>query len=78
MNKENNMCMNANEGYADYAADKIQALTEETIKLKERVEGLERAIEALRNEKSMWYKNGIIGGLKFAIRCNGVSGNEVQ
>lgn len=75
--KENDMCSNANEEYAGYAADEIHTLTEENKKLKAQIKDLERAIEDRRHEKDMWYKNGMIEGLKFAIRCNGVSGNEV-
>lgn len=78
MNKENNMCMNANEGYAAYAANEIHALTEENKMLKEQVECLEQRIRDLMHEREKAYRDGTIEGLKFAIRCNGVSGNEVQ
>lgn len=71
--KEKNMHSNANEGH-----DEVYGLTEENKALKAEVEALKRTLEDLQNKKSMWYKDGLIDGLKFAIRCNGVSGNEVN
>lgn len=45
-------------------------------KLKTYIEGLEVSERAL--EKSCQLKDGLIEGLKFAVRCNGVSVGEVR
>lgn len=29
-------------------------------------------------KKELWHRDGMIAGLKFAIRCNGISGGEVE
>ena len=39
-------------------------------------ESLENRVKEL--ELQIAYKNGMIDGLKFAIRCDGVSGGEVR
>lgn len=44
--------------------------------LKEELEKLKRTNTWMRDESS--YQKGMIEGLKFAIRCNGVSGAEAK
>lgn len=29
-------------------------------------------------KRELWHRDGMIAGLKFALRCNGVSGSEVE
>lgn len=47
----------------------------DVISLKKQIEELKANIEYLNENKAMM--QGEINGLRFAIRCNGVSGNEV-
>ena len=56
--------------------DKTQELMEELSKLHERVTEITAANERLKYELAR--KDGMIEGLKFAIRCNGVSGDNVS
>lgn len=51
-------------------------LRRELERFKDRYEKLERHTDWMRDEMS--YNKGMIEGLKFAIRCNGVSGAEVK
>ena len=61
--------------------NKDQELTiEEYAKL---VERLSKEIDRLNSTRESWYAekrylDGLIDGLKFSIRCNGVSGDEVK
>lgn len=41
-------------------------------------EGEKMRREIFSLERQLAYKDGMIDGLKFAIRCNGVSGGEVR
>ena len=43
---------------------------------KDKYEKLEKSTDWMKDEMS--YDKGMIEGLKFAIRCNGVSGAEVK
>lgn len=54
----------------------MDALRRELERFKDRYEKLERHADWMRDEMS--YNKGMIEGLKFAIRCNGVSGAEVK
>lgn len=60
--------------------DYIAKLEAECKELKERLDETEHAIK--RNEEQykgeLMFRDGVIYGLKYAIRCNGVSGGEVQ
>ena len=77
--RENKMYYSyANEGNNVCEPDEIRTLTEENKKLKEQVEGLEKRIRDLMHAREVAYSDGVIAGLKFSIRCNGVSGNEVK
>jgi peptidoglycan hydrolase CwlO-like protein len=53
----------------------VEELKEELKQAKEKNEDQRRVIDGLNNELER--RNGMIDGLKFAIRCNGVSGAEV-
>jgi predicted nuclease with TOPRIM domain len=44
--------------------------------MKEEIDSLRRDRHAA--EEEIWTQRGMIEGLKFAIRCNGVSGGEVH
>lgn len=57
-------------------------LIEESEKMQDRIKTLELQLrdareENARLEKCIANKDGIIKGLAYAVRCNGVSGNEV-
>lgn len=54
----------------------MDALRKELERFKDKYEKLERQTDWMRDEMS--YNKGMIEGLKFAIRCNGVSGAEVK
>lgn len=54
----------------------MDALRKKLEYFKDKYEKLERHTDWMRNEMS--YNKGMIEGLKFAIRCNGVSGAEVK
>jgi hypothetical protein len=60
--------------------DYIAKLEVECKELKERLNEAELAIK--NNEEQykgeLRYRDGVIYGLKYAMRCNGVSGGEVQ
>ena len=60
--------------------DYIAKLEAECKELKERLQETELAIkhneEQYRSE--LRYRDGVIYGLKYSIRCNGVSGHEVD
>ena len=56
--------------------DKTQELMEELSKLHERVTELTAANERLKHELAR--KDGLIDGLTFALRCNGISGDNVR
>lgn len=61
----------------------IKDLREENEKLKEEIacmkEMLEEDNHALKhNAEHTQYLNGMIDGLRYAIRCNGISGAEVK
>lgn len=53
-----------------------EELLEEIRKLKNEIEAMKEWERTL--EKSCQFKDGLIEGLKFAVRCNGVSGGEVK
>lgn len=54
----------------------MDALRRELDELRHKYEKIERHADWMRDEMS--YNKGMIEGLKFAIRCNGVSGAEVK
>ena len=65
--------------------DYIAKLEAECKELKERLHEANLAIEHNRHcaneeqlKRGLRYRDGIIYGLKYAIRCNGVSGGEVN
>ena len=65
--------------------DYIAELEKENKELKERLNDAERAIEHNRHladeeqrKGDLRYRDGVIYGLKYALRCNGVSGGEMQ
>lgn len=43
-----------------------------------KIEYLENELKGMRIRTELTYKDGMIAGLKFAIRCNGVSGADVK
>ncbi len=65
--------------------DYIAKLEEECRDLKEKLHEADLTIEHNRKvadeealRKELVYRDGMIAGLKYAIRCNGVSGGEVN
>lgn len=62
------------EGEDDLQAQ-VEKLQEELERAKEKNKGQRHVIDGLKSELAR--KNGMVEGLKFAIRCNGVSGGEV-
>lgn len=65
--------------------DYIAKLEAECKDLKEKLHETELAVEHNRHladeeqyKGELRYRDGVIYGLKYAIRCNGVSGGEVQ
>ena len=56
----------------------IKQLDDERKELKAEIEKLKTEVEFLRNKEMLAYRDGMIDGLKYAMRCNGVSGGEVQ
>lgn len=53
-------------------------LLRENDELMERLNVYEEQLRAARENAEKAYMRGRIDGLEFAIRCNGVSGNEVK
>lgn len=43
-----------------------------------KIEYLENELKDMRIRTELTYKDGMIAGLKFAIKCNGVSGADVK
>ena len=58
--------------------DELEKLKAENKELKARAECAEKELEFVRRDNEMSYMQGKIDGLEFSIRCNGVSGNEVN
>lgn len=56
--------------------DVMMNVNAEVGELKKELENLKRTNTWMRDEMS--YQKGMIEGLKFAIRCNGVSGAEAK
>ena len=63
----------------------IAKLEVECKELNEKLREMDLAVEHNRQEakeeqlkKELSYRDGMIAGLKYAIRCNGVSGGEVS
>lgn len=63
----------------------IAKLEEECKDLKEKLQEMNLAVEHNRQvaneeqlKRELRYRDGIIYGLKYAIRCNGVSGGDVS
>ncbi len=63
----------------------IAVLEAECKDLKEKLHETELAVEHNRKladeeqlKRELRYRDGVIYGLKYALRCNGVSGGEVQ
>lgn len=55
---------------------------EENRRLHAELNAMKEEIDSLRRDRhaaeEIWTQRGMIEGLKFAIRCNGVSGGEVH
>lgn len=60
------------------AHDYIAKLEAENRELKAMAESLDKDRYDARRTAELRYKDGMIEGLKFAIKCNGVSGGEVS
>jgi predicted nucleic acid-binding Zn-ribbon protein len=58
--------------------DETERLQKELAVAKEDRDNLMHEYELESKRKEVAFKDGMIEGLKFAIRCNGVSGNEVR
>ena len=56
--------------------DKIDELKVENENLEDKLSELSKKLE--RSESKLDYNRGVIDGLVFSIRCNGVSGNEIS
>lgn len=68
----------------DELVERIKRLCEETEKLKAELVEARQEVEHNRHvaeenqcKYELHYRDGVIYGLKYAIRCNGVSGAEV-
>lgn len=61
----------------DYEAEN-KKLKAECNELRAHVKYLEARIEEFCHEREVARLHGVIEGLKFSIRCNGVSGGEVE
>lgn len=69
------------QGITTMIEESVREMTREELLVE--IQDLKNEIAALKArerilENSCQFKDGQIEGLKFAIRCNGVSGNEVQ
>ena len=63
--------------YKDYIAEletRCKDLSEELRKANLALENNRYSV----NEEELSYRDGMIAGLKYAIRCNGVSGGEIN
>lgn len=58
--------------------DKIRKLEEELKDERHANEVLEYLAENRELKNKVEYKDGVIYGLKYSIRCNGVSGNDIR
>lgn len=58
--------------------DRIRKLEEELKDERHANEVLEYLAENRELKNKVEYKNGFINGLKYSIRCNGVSGNDIR
>lgn len=56
----------------------LQKLREENKELKARCQDYVDRLDRLKDLEERAYMRGRIEGLEFSIRCNGVSGNEVE
>lgn len=57
---------------------RIRNLEEELKEERHANEVLEQLAEKLELKNKVEYKDGVIYGLKYSIRCNGVSGNDIR
>lgn len=53
-------------------------LDDENRELKAKIKALEERIAQLAFQRELEYQRGVIEGLKFSLRCNGVSGGEIK
>lgn len=58
--------------------DRIRKLEEELKDERHANEVLEHLAENRELKNKVEYKDGVIYGLKYSIRCNGVSGNDIK
>ena len=58
--------------------DRIRKLEEELKDERHATEVLEQLAEKWELKSKVTYKDGVIYGLKYSIRCNGVSGNDIR
>lgn len=58
--------------------DRIHKLEEELKDERHANEVLEYLAENRELKNKVTYKDGVIYGLKYSIRCNGVSGNDIK
>ncbi len=58
--------------------DRIRKLEEELKDERHANEVLEYLAENRELKNKVEYKDGVIYGLKYSIRCNGVSGNDIR
>ena len=58
--------------------DRIRKLEEELKDERHATEVLEQLAENRELKNKVEYKDGVIYGLKYSIRCNGVSGNDIK
>lgn len=62
----------------DYLKNENADLMLQNEKLKRTIEDRDKQIESQLLAKELAFRDGMIEGLKYAIRCNGVSGGEVN
>ena len=62
----------------DYLKNENEDLMRQIDELKKTIDECQRQLDVQSAEKELAYRNGVIYGLKYAIRCNGVSGGEVN
>lgn len=65
-------------GYIAELEAKCRDLTEKLREVNAAVEHYQKVADVEAVKKDLFYRDGMIAGLKYAIRCNGVSGGEVN
>lgn len=52
--------------------------SDEFDRLRQQIQALQSSLETAHNQERLQYRDGVIYGLKYALRCNGVSGGEIE